>query len=215
MMIRSPRSTPTRQNQKPVSIDHFTNEFFKRSLFLAATLYETPQTTDTTLPSVHQERPLTPSSVPQIQFSSPIADLRLRRRFTANWSRHSTQSENEAIVASFQDTTDTVNLSEVFGDSFVRVPFVSKLDDTDEVQFRRTKVAHRLDMRSVQTDATQRLIAAEERGQQNARKRKYVLEHHSPKIEKAELNGTPKSERSQPRKGDQGKERRSPHGVRF
>jgi hypothetical protein len=196
-------------------VNDFTNEFFKRSLLLAASLYDHPQTTEINLPPVNADRPSTPPSTPQILFASPIADLRLRRRIAAVSEPRSITEELDAIDDSLHNSAEKVDLTEVFGDTFVRVPVKSRLDDPDEVQFRRAKPARPMNMHHIRSDAAQRLAAAEERGQQSAKKRKYVLEHHSPTPEKTEAKGPAKAERIQSPKTETGKERKSPHSVRF
>jgi hypothetical protein len=88
MSLHSARSTPTRQRPKHLSVEEFPQEFGKRALLLMASFYDNPQPTDLSFPPLTTDRsaPAPPESPKPVEFSSPVADLRLRRRLESQSS---------------------------------------------------------------------------------------------------------------------------------
>jgi hypothetical protein len=199
-MSRSPRSTPTRPKQKPLSDDDFSQAFFSRALYLTASLYDYPQTTDLSLPPVAPRPATPPSSERAVDFASPIADLRLRRRVdSACASRDSRAAELDAelsaVAESAQSADGLANLADVFGDTFIRVPVRARLDDADEPANRRVRRHTSLEIRKIAAESQRRLRDAGERGADTARRRRFVLEHRCPS-EPSYRSGAARAERS-------------------
>jgi hypothetical protein len=199
-MSRSGRSTPTRPKQKAVSDDDFSQAFFTRALYLTASLYDYPQTTDLSLPPV-AARPATPPPAEKaVEFASPVADLRLRRRIDS----HSASGESRAaeldaqlsaVADAAQSAEELVSLTEVFGVPFIRVPVRARLDDADEPANRRVRRHTSLEIRKIAAESQRRLRDAEGRGVESARKRRFVLEQRCPS-EPSYRSPAGKSERS-------------------
>jgi hypothetical protein len=117
--------------------------------------------------------------------------------------------EIETLSEALRNSSENVDLKDVFGDTFVRVPVKPKLDDADDVRFRRTKRT-RLDMAGISADALHRLAVAKEKGSNSARRRKYALENHEALTERVEPVGTPKTETPVAVKTDGGHSERTP-----
>jgi hypothetical protein len=73
-----------------------------------------------------------------------------------------------------------VNLTDVFGDTFIRVPVRARLDDADGPANRRVRRRTALEIRRVAAESARRLRDAEDRGADAARRRRFVLEHRCP-----------------------------------
>jgi hypothetical protein len=186
MSLHSARSTPTRQRPKRLSVEEFPQEFGKRALLLTASFYDNPQSTDLSFPplTIDRSAPAPPAGPKPVEFNSPVADLRLRRRLESQVSefdsrQNSISDEVRAVNESAHDSP--VDLSAVFGDTFVRTPVRAQLDEPDDHVFRRTK-RHRipLNMQKIKEESIRRLNEAERRGTSDAKRRKLALEQQAP-----------------------------------
>lgn len=183
------RSTPVKGKKTPPCKD-VTGEFCQRFLSMMASFYDNPSSTEiTTFPPAPKPEPTTPKQQQRkVDFSSPVADLRLKRKLEAQASQIAaaeTDFMNELQAARENVENQEVDMTGVFDpETSVRseIPkyMLLKQLDEEEERNRRTIKSKPLDIMEFERQGTQKLEMAKKRGINRAMKRREKMEASTP-----------------------------------
>jgi hypothetical protein len=179
-MSRSPRSTTPRSKSKSSAVcEDFPLEFTTRVLSLTSSFYEYPSIDE--FCNLHQVPKAPPKDSPErtIEFDSPVADLRLRRRLEAEATECTAREESlteETAACGDNIRNAQTDLADIFvPDTLIRPP--ADLDAA-EIEPPRRRTVRPLNILEIEKETTQRLAEARLRGQERAKRRRQRYEHN-------------------------------------